>query len=110
MKLPNAERAVVADSKLTGYLLSSTHAEGKGKAPLFFSRGFSITRLDEIRQAFLQLALTNPVTRHYKTIHGMKYVIEGMLSTPNGRPLFLRTIWMIDKGGTIPRLVSAYPA
>ncbi|MDP4199721.1 MAG: hypothetical protein Q8922_03860 [Bacteroidota bacterium] len=109
MKLPNVERAVVADSKLTEYLLSTTHAEGKEKAVVFFSRGFSVERLDELRQALLQVAQENPVTQSSETVHGMKFVVEGRLRTPNGLPLSLRTIWMIDRGGTIPRLISAYP-
>jgi hypothetical protein len=51
MKLPNAENASVADAKLTEYLLSTTHPEGKDKAVIFYSRGFSIGRLGELRTA-----------------------------------------------------------
>ena len=36
MLLPNAGDAIVADSKLKEYLLSSTHPIGKDKAPVFF--------------------------------------------------------------------------
>ncbi len=110
MKLPNAENAIVADLKLTEYLLSTTHAEGKGKAILFLSRGFSADRLEEMKHALLQVAQVNEVSRTRETEHGVQYVVEGQLSTPNGRSLFARTVWMIDHGGTIPRLISAYPA
>lgn len=109
MKLPNAENAVIADEKLTEYLLSTSHAEGKNKAFVFYSRGFSLARLDELKIALKNLALKNEVTKTGENIHGRKYVIEGHLETPDGRGIMLRTIWMIDRGGTIPRLVSAYP-
>jgi len=109
MKLPNAERAIVADLKLTGYLLSTTHKEGKGKASVFFSHGFHLEFADKLRKALKKVAISNPVSKSFETEHGMKFVIEGLLETQDGRRIFLRTIWMIDPGGTIPHLVSAYP-
>ena len=109
MKLPNAENATVADLKLAGYLLSTTHKEGKGKASVFFSHGFKLEFVDELRKALKKVATSNPVSKSFETEHGMKFVIEGLLETPDGRGIFLRTIWMIDPGGTIPRFVSAYP-
>jgi hypothetical protein len=109
MKLPNSENAIVADAKLTEYLLSTTHPEGKDKAVIFYSRGFSLYRLDELRMSLKNLAKENEVSKVMETIHGMKYVVEGLLETPDERGIVLRTIWMVDRGGTIPRLVSAYP-
>src|ERR1035437_1057009 len=99
MKLPNGERSIIADSKLSEYLLSSTHTEGKDKAVVFFSRGFSLERLDELRVALKNLARGNEVTKSKDTIHGMKYVVEGLLETPDRRGIFLRTVWMVDRGG-----------
>ena len=110
MKLPNAKNAIVADNKLTEYLLSTTHHEGKDKAVIFFSRGFRPQRLNELRTALKNLAEVSEVTKTKETIHGMKYIVEGLLETPDKRGIFLRTVWMIDREGTIPRLVSAYPA
>jgi hypothetical protein len=40
MKLPNVAQAAVAQEKITGYLLSSTHRDGKHKAVFFMSFGF----------------------------------------------------------------------
>jgi hypothetical protein len=110
MKLPNAENAIIADAKLRDYLLSSTHPEGKDKALIFFSRGFSLDRSEELRSALLSIAQKNEITKSFQSIHGMKYVVEGLLETPDKRGIFLRTVWMVDRGGTIPRLISAYPA
>jgi hypothetical protein len=63
MLLPNAGNAIVADSKIEEYLLSRTHQEGKEKAIVFFSRGFSLDRADELRQALKKLAMANPVSK-----------------------------------------------
>jgi hypothetical protein len=41
MKLRNYEQAVVSESKITEYLLSDTHPEGKEKAAFFERFGFS---------------------------------------------------------------------
>ena len=40
MKLPNRNRAIVPLSKVTGYLLSATHPQGRHKAAFFHSFGF----------------------------------------------------------------------
>jgi hypothetical protein len=44
-----------------------------------------------------------------ETIYGKKYVIDGELETPNGDMIHLRTIWIIETGDDIPRLVTAHP-
>jgi hypothetical protein len=41
---------------------------------------------------------------------GVKYVVRGILRTPSGRLLRLQSVWMIEKGSDVPRLISAYPA
>lgn len=35
MKLPNVEAVVVSEDKITGYLLSPTHRDGRHKAAFF---------------------------------------------------------------------------
>jgi hypothetical protein len=39
MKLPNHEHALVPQEKITGYLLSLTHRDGRHKAAFFVSFG-----------------------------------------------------------------------
>ncbi|MFW6193616.1 MAG: DUF6883 domain-containing protein [Gemmatimonadota bacterium] len=46
---------------------------------------------------------TNP------TRHGMKYVVDGELTTPDGRTARIRTVWIAQPGNPRPRLVTAYP-
>jgi hypothetical protein len=42
MKLPNNEEAYIAESKITKYLLSEIHEDGKYKAAFFRLFGFSM--------------------------------------------------------------------
>jgi hypothetical protein len=41
--------------------------------------------------------------------YGVKYIIEGIIVSPIGVTLHLRTIWIIE-GNDAPRFVTAYPA
>jgi hypothetical protein len=41
MKLPNLEKALVPERKITAYLLSLTHRDGRSKAAFFTRFGFS---------------------------------------------------------------------
>ena len=44
-------------------------------------------------------------------MHGEKQVVEGWLSahTEASRQRLVRTVWIIDQGRDVPRLVTAYP-
>jgi hypothetical protein len=43
--------------------------------------------------------------------HGEKYVVDGWLAaqTQESRRWSVRTVWIVDRGGDAPRLVTAYP-
>ena len=108
MRLPNAERAHVDPAKLKHYLLSNTHAEGRGKAQFFMGFGFKPDRPEELRDALLVLAKDNNVSSLQTSDHGTKYVIEGRLAAPDGRAPMVRTVWIVDAGASHPRFVTAY--
>ena len=36
-------------------------------------------------------------------------MVDGVVLTPSGQTGIVQTIWIIDKGETWPRLVTAYP-
>ena len=46
-----------------------------------------------------------------ESVHGEKYIVDGWLSahTQERRRWSVRTVWIIDRGGDAPRLVTAYP-
>ncbi len=41
--------------------------------------------------------------------HGWKYVVGGEIETPAGRAVMIRTVWIVDRGQSSPRLVTGYP-
>lgn len=109
MYLPNVRDAKVAESKVVDYLLSTTHLEGRYKANFFLRFGFSSEHWEEFADALKLLAASHEVTKTIATISGLRYQVEGTLESPDGRNPRIRTIWQIDTGGSIPRLITAYP-
>jgi hypothetical protein len=53
--------------------------------------------------------IDNEIAREEKTIFGTRYVVDGVLKAPDGRPLNVRTVWFIDDDGDAPRFVTAHP-
>jgi hypothetical protein len=59
--------------------------------------------------AFKQHALAHDVANTCQTPYGVHYSVEGVLVTPDERNPQVRSVWKIEKGETIPSLVTAYP-
>jgi hypothetical protein len=98
MRLPNARDATVDPDKIARYLLSGTHATGRGKAQFFMRFGFSPEAPDVLRQALRQHAEANDVVSLQESEHGTKYTVEGPLPAPDGRAPVIRSVWIIDRG------------
>ena len=109
MRLPNADAAKLDREKLTGYLLSWTHPIGRWKAKFFRSLGFSESNIAVLEQALREITRTEEVAAVAPTPHGVKYIIDGLLTTPLGSRVRVRTIWIVDAGEDYPRFVTAYP-
>jgi len=109
LKLPKREMAQVEPQKLTEYLLSTTHAEGKDKAAFFTRFGFSIESWEVFADALRQHADSHDLTKIAESRFGARYVIEGTLRTPDGRDPVVRSVWFIARDQKNPRLVTAYP-
>lgn len=109
MKLPNHREARIPKGKVTGYLLSTTHRDGRHKAAFFMSYGFSAEGWEVLANALHRHAAENEVVKTGQTPFGTRYVVEGPLSTPNGRSVNVRVVWFVEHAETIPRLVTAYP-
>ena len=110
MRLPNHERAIVTAPKIASYLLNLASENGRAKARFFLAFGFTIEAWEVMAQALKQHASDHEVTRvEERPPFGAHYIIEGALRTPNGPNPSVRAVWVIDEGGDVPRLVSAYP-
>jgi hypothetical protein len=110
VKLPNRENAYIPPAKLTGYLLSESHAVGKAKAGFFRLIGFDGTQVNTLEQGLLAIARSEEVREVLPSPHGTKYVVEGALETPMGRRIQMRTVWIVEFDQERPRFVTAYPA
>jgi|SRR3989344_9171935 len=110
MKLPSSEQAVVPEKKLTGYILSETHAVGRFKAKFFRQLGFNETNVDSLRKEIINLAQTQEVKGVETSIYGTKYIVEGTIMTPIGKSVKIRTVWIVEKGKDQPIFVTVYPA
>lgn len=109
MKLPNREDTYIQPQKLTRYLLSETHTVGRSKAKLFRAFGFNEQTVNMLEQELLEIAHTQEVQEMITTPHGVKYVVDGEIQTPQARTLRLQSVWIIDVGQKAPRFVTARP-
>lgn len=109
MHVPNAEHAVVPERKLTEYLLSPTHRDGRSKAAFFMRFGFTAAAWQDLAAALRQHMFDHEVADVEPTAFGMAYVVEGPLHAPDGRTPYTRVVWFVETGDTVPRFVTAYP-
>ena len=108
-RLPNAAAARVDTRKLGEYLLNPAHPDNGGKAAFFVALGFVRSDVEPLRSALVRLAAEGTLTRRIVSVHGTKFVVDGVLRSPSGSEAVVRTVWIVDTGGIAPRLVTAYP-
>lgn len=108
-RLPRARDASVGWDKVQRYLLSDTHPTGRHKARWLAGCGFSPDRPAELVAALRELALRSEVLRVELSSFGCRYVVDGIMLAPNGRRKEVRSIWFVDRGADVPRLVTLYP-
>jgi hypothetical protein len=109
MNLPKADVVDIAREKLTEYLLSTTHREGRHKAAFFLAHGFAVEAWELLAAALPQHAAAHPLAKVEASRFGNRYIVEGIMETPDGRTPKLRSVWFIDHGVDTPRFVTAYP-
>ncbi len=110
MSLPNRELAWISSTKLTDYLLSPVHSTGKAKAQFFGAHGYWPHNADILERDLLNVARTGELVDTSVTPFGQKFIVDGKIITPVGKPILIRTVWIIEPGDENPRFVTAYPA
>jgi hypothetical protein len=108
MQLPNRTLAVIAQEKLTDYLLNTGHRRGGTKARLLEQFGYTVQNWRQL-EVDIRSCLETEVDVVRTTEYGTRYEIRMTLQTPLGVPLVVRTIWQIDDGTDVPRLITLYP-
>ena len=108
--LPNALQAQVTREKIVDYLLCVEHPDGGSKARFFQRFGFSLENWAALAEALRKHCLENKTVNTVESPFGCRYIVEGKLMSPDGRNPRVRTIWIIEKGESVPRLITAHPA
>jgi hypothetical protein len=108
MKLPNGHSAIVTDEKLVGYLLNEGHPDQPGHAELFrLLLGITPANADVLRSALLQAAARGDATPGSSSPFGTKYEIR--FDMPGQKRAYtILSVWIIERGQTDPRLVTAF--
>jgi hypothetical protein len=73
------------------------------------SLGFAINALDILEGAIIDHAVLNDVTKVIETEFGRKYLVEGMIETPSGRSIPVRSVWVKEMKEEIIKFVTLYP-
>ena len=108
MKLLNYEHAVVPRARVVDYLLSDTHRDGQHKAAFFKRFGFTVAEWERLARVLREHAAEHNVTRVETSPYWQRYIIEGIVRSPDARNPLLRVVWFVESGEDIPRFVTAY--
>jgi hypothetical protein len=109
VKIPNAEKAIIAQDKLCDYLLNLGHRRGASKAKLLHSMGYSVDEWRQLEADIRTQHLEAEIDCESQSEYGQRYEIVAPLHGPGGRTIAFRSIWQIDEGTECPRLITMYP-
>ena len=108
MKLPYAELAIVDIRKLREYSLSLEHDTGKHKARVFQAAlGITADDAEALRLIVLEAIKINEAELGRRDEYGQRYRVDFMLEW-KGKSARVRSGWIIEHDGDIPRLTSCY--
>lgn len=106
--MPNNELSIIAESKITDYLLSNTPPIGKHKANFFSRFGFCLSEIETFRNALLQHSHEREIETNEETEYGNKYKLKCEFQTPDNINPCIVTVWIIENGDESPKLITAY--
>ena len=109
MRLPNADRAIIEESKLRDYLLSPEHPIGRHKARVFRRLGYSQTLWQKLEADLRAQHATQDAEPGERSPYGQKFEIRAILTGPSGSSAEIISVWIIMAGEEVPRFVTAMP-
>lgn len=71
--------------------------------------GFTVEHWEILAEALLAHAATHEIAKIESSPFGLRYVIEGIISTPDGRMPHVRAVWFMENGEDRARFVTACP-
>ena len=98
--------AIIAEEKLTSYLL--IHLEKDDKSKFLAQGGYRLDNWWELEKDLREQILPLEAIATVLTQYGQKFAIVGSLVGPNGCTLHVKAIWIVNSGAT--RLVTLFPA
>jgi hypothetical protein len=108
MKLPNFQKVIIPESKLSGYCLNLEHEDGKHKARVFRAAlGLTAENSGELRNALLQAIISCEAEFQKHTANGDLYIILFPM-TRNNKTEIIKSVWIVRKDEDFPRLVTCY--
>ena len=77
----------------------------------FSGLGYSRAEPSPLIAALKSIAVVGTAIERLESVHGQKYVVDGMLMSHTGenRSRPIRTVWIVESSTGVPRLVTAYP-
>ncbi|MGY6528704.1 MAG: DUF6883 domain-containing protein [Cyanobacterium sp.] len=108
-KIPNFHRAIIEKSKITDYLLNINHKRGSSKAKMLLNYGYSPDNWQQLELDIRKFHLSAEVYIIKETPYGIRYEIISEILTPINKKLLLKSVWQIDQGLEIPRLITMIP-
>jgi hypothetical protein len=99
----------IPTAKVTGYLLKLDHARGASKARFFIAFGFRPEHPEPLFDALLEHGNVNDIVKIESEAGVTVYTVEGEIVAPDGRNPRIRTVWQIDAGSDVARLITAVP-
>jgi Domain of unknown function (DUF6883) len=109
MKLPHADQAIIAQDKLCNYLLNVAHRRGASKAKLLLAMGYHPDHWQQLEASIRLQHLSAEVETTVNTEYGTRYNIIAPLQGPLAPAVIFRSVWQIDTGTEVPRLITMYP-
>ena len=108
MKLPNPEKAIIDEEKLSGYCLNPRHSDGQHKARVFQSAlGMGIDDADELRTALMQAIQITDVVLDKPSPYGQKYKVDFIIVRKEKQAM-VRSVWLVRDDEDFPRLVTCF--
>ncbi|WP_152052387.1 DUF6883 domain-containing protein [Tautonia marina] len=105
MKIP--EDAIIADDKLTKYLL--IHRPEDDKSKFLGLAGFDVSCADSLRDELRALAARVDAVEDGVNSQGTYYLVRGAITGPNGRSLKVVTVWIHLQADGSYRFVTLKP-